>query len=74
MDLDGKVGTPQLALHALDAGFGACDLDQERIHLKDVGGAEFDADAAPLAVPFDYFDSRTAHSRFSPSVRVCRYF
>jgi hypothetical protein len=73
MDLDRKVGTPQFTLHALDAGFGADDFDEERTHLKNVGGAELDADAAPLAVPFDYFDSRTAHSRFSPSVRVCRY-
>jgi hypothetical protein len=73
MNLDRKIRTPQFALHALDAGLGACDFDQERIHLKYVGGAEFNADAAPLAVPFDYFDSRTAHSRFSPSVRVCRY-
>jgi hypothetical protein len=73
MNLDRKIRTPQFALHAFDAGFGACDFDEERIHLKDVGGAEFNADAAPLAVPFDYFDSRTAHSRFSPSVRVCRY-
>jgi hypothetical protein len=69
MNLDRKIRTPQFALHALDAGFGARDFDEERIHLKDVGGAEFNADAAPLAVPFNYFDSWTAHSRFSPSVR-----
>jgi hypothetical protein len=66
MDFDGEIRATQLALHALDAGFGADDLHQKRIHLKNFRGAEFSTDAAPLAVPFDYLNSRTAHSRYSP--------
>jgi hypothetical protein len=66
VDLDGKVGAKKLALHALDAVLGTRDFDQENIHLQDILRAELDADAAPLAVAFDHFESGTAHSGWSP--------
>jgi hypothetical protein len=66
VDLDGKVRAQQLALHALDAILGAYDFDQEDVHFQDFLRAEFDADAASLAVAFDHFESGTAHSGWSP--------
>jgi hypothetical protein len=72
VNFNGKVRAPQFALHAGDAGFGFYHLDQKRIHLQDLGGAEFRTNATPLAVPFDNFDFRTAHYPFSPFIRVGR--
>jgi hypothetical protein len=66
MDLDCKVRAQQLALHALDAIVGAYDFDQEDVHFQDFLRAEFDADAAALAVAFDDFESGAAHSGWSP--------
>jgi hypothetical protein len=68
VDFDGKVRATQFALHALDAILRTCHLHQERIHLENVLGAELDADTASLAIPFNDFDSRTAHF---PLVSFC---
>jgi hypothetical protein len=69
MNLDRKVGAPQFALHALDAGFRTNNLYQKGIHFQNLGGAELRADAAPFAVSFDNFDSWTAHFRYFSSAR-----
>jgi hypothetical protein len=68
VDLDGKVGATQFALVARNACLGIGDLYDKSVHFKDLGGAEFNANAAPLAVPFDDFNICfcTAHSDFSP--------
>jgi hypothetical protein len=66
MDLDSEVRAEQFALHALDAVFRSCNLDQKDIHLQDVLGTELDADAAAFAVALDYFQSGTTHSGLSP--------
>ena len=66
MDLDGEVRAEQLALHALDTIFRPWNRDQEDVHLQDILRAEFDADAAALAVALDDFDSCTTHSGLSP--------
>jgi hypothetical protein len=62
MDLHCKIGAAQLALHALDAGILFNHFGDESIHFENPCGAEFDADAAPLAQPVNDLNSRTAHS------------
>jgi hypothetical protein len=68
MDLDGEIGTTQFALVAGDACLRIGDLYDETVHRENVRGAEFNANAAPLAVPLDDLNLCfcTAHYRFSP--------
>jgi hypothetical protein len=68
MDLDGEIGTTQFALIACDACLRIGDLYDKPVHRENIRGAEFNADAAPLAVPLDDFNLCfcTAHYRFSP--------
>jgi hypothetical protein len=74
VDLDGKVRAQQFALHAFDTILRACDFDQEDVHFQDVLRAELDADAAPLAVAFDHFESGAAHSGWSPFFIFTEFF
>jgi hypothetical protein len=74
VDLDGEIWAQQFALHALDAVFWARHFDQEDVHFQDILRAERDANAAALAVAFDYFESGTAHSGWSPFFNLAVLF
>ena len=55
-NFDSEVWTAKFALHAFDAGFKVLDCSDKTLHLKDLGGAELDADMTPLAVFLDDLD------------------
>jgi hypothetical protein len=70
VNFDGEVRAAQFTLIACNTGVCISDLDNECVHLKNFGGAEFNTDAAPLAVSLDDFDFRfRAHERLSPFKR-----
>jgi hypothetical protein len=72
VNFDGEVRTAQLTLIAGNASIRVGHLDDKGIHLQNLGGAEFNTDAAPFAVSFDDFDFRfRAHERLSPLIRNC---
>jgi hypothetical protein len=67
MYLDSEIWTAQFTLIASDTSIGIHNLGDKTIKFQNFGGAERDADTAPLTVPLVNLNSRfRTHERPSP--------